>query len=230
MYLRRVSYTESDRLADELYRQPDLAEQIEQLSKRLRTEQERRLEYYDWLDEDKKAEFINGEIFVHSPVVKRHADATKLLTQLLDTFARIYDLGYVASEKILVQLKRNDFEPDVSFWRKPKAEAFEEDQLFFPAPDLVVEVLSPSTERNNRTVKYDSYAAAGVEEYWIVDAKKQIIERFLLQDGRYVAVEAVDARGVLASAVVEGFRVDAVAIFDSKASLRALREMFSGKP
>lgn len=49
------------------------------------------------------------------------------------------------------------------------------------APDLVVEVLSPSTAKNDRLIKFNSYEKAGVKEYWIVDPYNQTIEVYLLE-------------------------------------------------
>lgn len=53
------------------------------------------------------------------------------------------------------------------------------------APDLVVEVLSPSTAKNDRGYKKDLYEKAGVKEYWIVDPVMRSIEAYLLTDGKY---------------------------------------------
>lgn len=53
------------------------------------------------------------------------------------------------------------------------------------APDLVVEVLSPSTANNDKGYKKDLYEKAGVKEYWIVDIKPRSIESYLLTDGKY---------------------------------------------
>ena len=52
------------------------------------------------------------------------------------------------------------------------------------APDLVVEVLSPSTMRNDRMRKKEVYQACGVREYWLVDPENRTIEQYLLQDGK----------------------------------------------
>ena len=41
--------------------------------------------------------------------------------------------------------------------------------MLFPAPDFAVEVLSPSTQKNNRGIKFDDYALHNVSEYWIID-------------------------------------------------------------
>lgn len=57
------------------------------------------------------------------------------------------------------------------------------------APDLVVEVLSPGTARNDRTHKMDVYARFGVQEYWIADPEARTIEQYFLQDGKFVANE-----------------------------------------
>ncbi len=55
----------------------------------------------------------------------------------------------------------------------------------YGAPDLLVEILSPSTARNDRMRKKDVYAASGVLEYWIVSPEEQSIEVYLLRDGAY---------------------------------------------
>lgn len=54
------------------------------------------------------------------------------------------------------------------------------------APDLVVEVLSPSTSKRDKTVKKDIYAKHGVGEYWLVDPMGKSVELYLLEDGAYV--------------------------------------------
>lgn len=55
----------------------------------------------------------------------------------------------------------------------------------YGAPDLVVEILSPSTAKNDRGYKKGVYEACGVPEYWIVDPSQRSVEVYLLQDGRY---------------------------------------------
>ena len=53
------------------------------------------------------------------------------------------------------------------------------------APHLVVEILSPSTAGNDRTIKKDLYERSGVNEFWIVDPFEQKVEQLVLQDGIY---------------------------------------------
>jgi Uma2 family endonuclease len=54
------------------------------------------------------------------------------------------------------------------------------------APDLIIEVLSPSTARFDRLVKFNKYLEAGVKEYWIVDPDINTIQVHILQNKRYV--------------------------------------------
>ena len=56
----------------------------------------------------------------------------------------------------------------------------------YGAPDLVIEVLSPSTAKNDRGKKKDAYEKAGVGEYWIVNTVDKSIEVYLLESGKYV--------------------------------------------
>lgn len=224
-----AEYTDTDYDAEQLARRPDAEELVGSITNHLEAERRRRAEFYEWLDEDKKAEFIDGQIVVHSPVVKRHADATKLLTKVLDTHVEINALGYVATEKLLVRLKRDDFEPDVAFWATDVAGAFTDDQLFFPAPTFVAEVLSPSTEGVDREKKWKAYAQAGVNEYWIVDSKRRRVERYLLgENGKFGDARLSTSPGTIAAESVAGFCVPTAALFDAKANLLALAELLNG--
>lgn len=54
------------------------------------------------------------------------------------------------------------------------------------APDLVVEVLSPGTAKNDRSKKWNVYEKCGVREYWLVDPANRTIEQYFLQEGRFV--------------------------------------------
>ena len=55
------------------------------------------------------------------------------------------------------------------------------------APDMVAEILSPSTRRHDRLTKFNLYQRAGVREYWIVDPADKSVQVFTLEDGHYTA-------------------------------------------
>ena len=205
---------------------PALPALVERLQRTLAEEAERRAAFRDDLSPDEKAEFINGEVIMHSPARASHLDATKRLLVLLNTHVQVHDLGWVGVEKALIGLTRNDYEPDVCFLGRDKADQIEPKTLLFPAPDLVVEVLSPSTEHRDRGVKHDDYAAHGVAEYWIVDAERETVEQYLLEGETY-ALAMKSGTGEVTSRAVEGFVIPVRAVFDDAANLVALRAILT---
>ena len=192
----------------------------------LKAEQKKRQHFYKIIDENRKMEFINGEIFFQSPVKLLHNEATGNLFQLLKAYVSTNKLRFVGIEKILVSLTRNDYEPDVCFFGNEKSKSFTPKQMQFPAPDFVVEVVSDSTERTDRETKFQDYAAHGVREYWIVDPDKATVEQYLLQSEEYeLLLKAKD--GEIESIAIEGFRIPIRAIFDESENLEALRTLIA---
>jgi len=211
-----------DTLLRQLAQSPRLRLLVDEAQHLLDRERTARQQFYDTMTEDEKTEFINGEVVVESPVKLRHNGASDLLSALLGTYVRTHDLGRVGHEKLLVSLTRNDYEPDVCFWGRAKADAFDPDQMHFPAPDFVAEVLSPSTEATDRGAKFEDYAAHGVTEYWLVDPDAEVVEQYVLDGDRYgLRLKVQD--GTLTSVAVPGFVVAVRAIFDEQANLAALR-------
>ena len=127
-------------------------------------------------------------------------------------------------EKLLIALTRNDYEPDICFFTQEKAAAFAPDQMKFPAPDLVVEVLSDSTEAIDRGAKFEDYALHGVAEYWLVDPEQESVEQYLLGDEAYELAVKVKS-GTIQSTVVSGFEIPVQAIFDAAEQFTALQAL-----
>ncbi len=211
-----------DALLRQLAQSPRLRLLVDEFQHLLDRERTARQQFYDAMTEADKTEFINGEVVVQSPVRLEHNRAGKMLLELLDMYVRLHNLGFVGHEKLLVSLTRNDYEPDVCFWGRAKADAFERGQMHFPAPDFVAEVLSPSTEANDRGTKFEDYAAHGVQEYWLVDPAAEIVEQYVVESDSYVLRLKVHD-GTLASTAVPGFELPVRAIFDEQANLAALR-------
>lgn len=209
---------------DELLQEPALPLILQRLQAILAQEQERRQYFYDVVTEEQKAEFINGEIVVHSPVKLRHNSVSSAIAQLLRAYVMTHDLGYVGHEKLLITLTRNDYEPDVCFFGQAKAQHFLPDQMKFPAPDLAVEVLSPSTAENDRVLKFRDYAVHGVTEYWIIDPAAEMVEQYILQGEAY-ELRIKSNSGDLQSIAVVGFTIPIRAIFDEKVNLATLRQL-----
>ncbi len=216
-----------DVLLERVLASPRLGLLLREIEGVLAAEQARRAEFYDNIREGEKAEFINGEVIVHSPVTLEHNLVGKRLLKLLDTYVVHHRLGIVGYEKLMISLTRNDYEPDLCFFRAERAVEFTAQQRRFPAPDFIVEILSPSTEAVDRGVKFEDYAAHGVEEYWLVDPGQGIVEQYVLQGGEYALVFKADS-GLLRCRAVSGFEVPVVALFDEAANLAALTTILAG--
>lgn len=206
-------------------RLPFIARRIDAV---LADEKRRRREFYAQISENDKAEFINGEVILHSPVRLRHNAADGHLYRLLSTHVGLHRLGYVGYEKIMVSLTRNDYEPDICYFGPAKAAAFTPDQMRFPAPDLVVEVISESTEHNDRGVKFEDYAAHGVQEYWIIDPDVETLEQYRLPEGGDAYRLVIKAMtGQVRSFAIPGFEIPVRAIFDPEVNQAALQALLS---
>jgi Uma2 family endonuclease len=212
-------------LVDQIIQSPRLPQYLKEIQAFWRKEEDKRKQFYKEIVEDRKMEFINGEIYFQSPVKLRHNEAGKLLLILMHTYAKASNLGFVGYEKMLVSLTRNDYEPDVCFWRKEKSSQFKPRQMQFPAPDLVVEILSESTEKIDRGIKFEDYAQHGISEYWIVDADTQLVEQYILEEGKYLLKHKARNQETIFCQVLSGFNIPAIAIFDETENVRVLKSL-----
>lgn len=209
---------------NQILEMPHAAILAERIQTALENEKAERGHFYQSVDENRKMEFINGEIFFQSPVKIEHNRATGFSYNLLTNFVNKHNLGFVGIEKILISLTRNDYEPDVCFFGNAKAENFKVGQMQFPAPDLAIEVLSDSTAKHDRETKFEDYAAHGVTEYWIIDPKKETVEQYILQGESYELL-IKSGNGDITSVVVENFVIPIRAIFDKQTNLETLKKL-----
>ena len=130
-------------------------------------------------DDGKRREIIDGELYVTPSPVDYHQMILFNLTMALGKFLESHPLGKLRFAPLDVILSEHDvLEPDLLL-------VLNEHQDFLQdwvrgAPDLVVEILSPSTEARDRGIKLKAYARYGVGEYWIVDPEAQLIEVYRL--------------------------------------------------
>jgi Uma2 family endonuclease len=209
----------------ELLDSPELPRAVERLAAVVDSERERRERFYDEITPSMKAEFINGEIIVHSPVSYAHAVASKNLLRILETYVVAHRLGVVLVEKALVTLTRNDYEPDLCFFSTAKASQFRAATNKFPAPDLVIEILSESTASRDRGIKFRDYAVHGVGEYWLVDTAAAEVEQYLLNEAKCYQLKLKSASGQIESTVIQGLRIPIPAIFDAEAAQEVLKQL-----
>lgn len=202
-------------ILDLLMDTPEAFKILEKAQNMLRDEQTKREEFYNWVTDDLKAEFINGEIIVHSPVKSSHAQASENLFSILRMYALKHQLGRVTHEKVMARFTRNDYEPDVMFFSKEKADTIQPNQSLFPIPDFVIEVLSESAAERDRGVKFRDFEAHQVSEYWIVDVENKVIEQYVIKNGEYELIKKSD-EGLIHCSVMKGLDLPIEAIFNEQ--------------
>ncbi len=216
--------------AQKILDSPDAPLQIEALYQTMQDEKQRRHDFREWITPSIKAEFINGEVVLHSPVKRRHWKITDLFSRILSVFASVKKLGSVGTEKVMVALTRNDYEPDLVFFSKEKADTFTDDQLLFPAPDFVVEILSKGTASKDKGIKKIDYAAHGIREYWIIDPVRQTIEQYILlspKDKQYAPAKVFRIYDDIESYAIPGFIIPVQAIFDEQTNIETLQKLIA---
>ncbi|HUG42353.1 MAG TPA: Uma2 family endonuclease [Longimicrobiales bacterium] len=128
-------------------------------------------------------EVIAGELVVTPAPSLRHQRIVMDLGALLNGFVREHGLGQVYPGPVDVLFAEGDFlEPDIVFVRKDHR-GWLTDRGIEGRPDLVVEVLSPSTAARDRGAKLERYRFFAVPEYWVVDPDTRSIEVWRLAEG-----------------------------------------------
>ena len=214
----------SNRLISAILEEPDAYFLIQEANIALEDEKKRRIAFYNDITEQEKVEFINGEIIVHSPVMKRHNSASLLLAQLMNIYNIKHQLGFVGIEKIMITLTRNDYEPDICFFRKEISDTFLENQTLFPAPDFIIEILSEGTKKRDRGVKFKDYQAHQIEEYWIIDPIHETIEQYHLEGGEYELL-LKSSEGNIKSYVMTDFQIPIKSVFDETINIETLKKL-----
>ena len=145
-----------------------------------------KLTYEDYLqfpENRRRHEIINGDHYVTAAPFVRHQRVSKnLMVQLHRHFDQT-GLGEVLHAPVAVVLSPSDVvEPDLVVVLGEHASLIGHEGVE-GAPDLVVEILSPSTASRDRGLKLDLYQKSGVSEYWIVDPERRVVQQYVLTDG-----------------------------------------------
>ncbi len=185
------------------------------------TTQTRKLTYADYAkipNDGRRHEIIDGEHYINglrhdlvgeesllnpAPSTYHQMVSSRLLLQLLQQI-HLPDLGFVFHAPCDVQLAEHKIvQPDIVVVLKGRKAIITPTKIK-GIPDLVVEILSPSSEENDCIRKRAMYQAAGVPEYWIVDPFEHAVEQLVLQDGRFQPKPDADVRQL---SILEGVNV-----------------------
>jgi Uma2 family endonuclease len=123
-------------------------------------------------------ELVQGEIIQMAPPGFEHGDVAAEIAYRIKSFIRGRRLGKVVSEAGFILARNPDTvrAPDVAFISQPRIPAGRRPQFYDGAPDLAVEVVSPSDLRSEVAAKVDQWLAAGTVSVWIVDPPNRSIE------------------------------------------------------
>ncbi len=170
--------------------------------------------YANLPDDGQHYEIIDGVLYNMAPVpTGSHQDAAGWFFYYLTVHVRLTGLGHVYTGPRDVELGQNVVvQPDVLVLLNDGLGKITESRVI-GAPDLAIEISSPSTAIHDRHRKYVAYARAGVKEYWIADPKACTVEVLLLEGGVYHSAGVFSGEQTLPSQVVPNFPVQVQQFF-----------------
>ena len=170
-------------------------------------------EDYKHTPEDKRYELLDGDLITVPAPRTAHQRSSRKIEIPLATFVEQNDLGEVFDAPYDVVLSETDVvQPDILFVSKERSYIVTEDNIR-GAPDLVIEVLSPSTAQRDRTLKRTLYALHGVSEYWQADTDAKNVTVLTLVNGEYKVAGIYGEGQTLTSPLLPGFTLEIDKIF-----------------
>lgn len=184
--------------------------------------QEKHYTYADYMtwDEQEHIELIDGAPVMMSPPSRAHQEISgELFRQIANYLEGKKCRVYAAPFAVRLFEKPNDDASSVDTVVEPDLSVVcDRDKLDAKgckgAPDLVIEILSPSSVRNDRLTKFNLYQRAGVREYWIVNPSEKSVQVFILEGGHYTAAALGSESDVLKVNVLDGCYIDLSRVFN----------------
>lgn len=165
-------------------------------------------EEYSRLEDEQRFEIINGELLMSPAPDLWHQNWVGELYSILRDHIHATRLGKVFLSPVDVVLDpENIVQPDIVFIATPN-EGIIQRRAIFGTPELLVEIISPSTVRRDRYVKRELYARFGVKEYWIGDPANKCLEILTLKEGCYALHCGAEEKGKLRSLVLPELEFD----------------------
>jgi len=171
--------------------------------------------YHDYtlLPEDKRYELIHGDLFMTPSLTTSHQRISRKLGYLLTRYVEGKKLGEIFYAPMDVVLSDEDVvQPDILFISNERKEIVKPENIR-GAPDLVIEILSPSSLERDTVIKKKLYAKHGVQEYWIVDPEGKTVEVLSWSPEGFKTVQTYAADAIANSPLLPGFSVALKEIF-----------------
>ncbi len=174
-----------------------------------------RFNYQDYLllPEDRRYEIIDGDLYMVPAPVPFHQRVSLRLVLALNTYVEKDGLGEVFTAPCDLVLTQEDIvQPDIFFISKDRL-AIVGEKYITAAPDLVVEVLSPSTQERDRTIKAKLYFREGVKEMWIADPAAKTVEVLIRGSEGFERSGLYAGDAVVSSPLLPGLAVPLARVF-----------------
>jgi Uma2 family endonuclease len=196
------------------YKTPDTIHKIEELDMSAKYSY---ADYLQWKFEE-RVEIIKGRVFQLAAPRRKHQEVSaELFIQLKNHINNSKCKAYFAPFDVRLPISKDEkktetvVQPDICIICNPE---ILDEKGCNGAPDLIVEILSPSTSEKDATIKFDLYEEVGVKEYWMVYPELNLLDVFLLNDKRkyqfirkYAAIQKVPVN------ILEGCRIDLEKVF-----------------
>jgi Uma2 family endonuclease len=181
----------------------------------LTTERHYTTEDFERLPEGAPYQLIGGELIKMSPSpILAHQRIIRRLAFRLDSFIEREQLGEIVLSPMDVFLTDEDaYQPDLIFVRRENVHLLDPNDRIRIVPDLVVEVLSPSTGSYDYSRKKRIYCESGVREYWIIDPEDRTIEIMEKEGEFYQTVALLRPPAMLESEMFPGFSMRVEDVF-----------------
>ena len=168
----------------------------------------RTYEDYCRTPDDKRYELLNGELMTVPAPNMKHQQVVIRLGRELSRFTQEHGLGEVYVAPVDVVLSDTDVvQPDVLFISRAREDRITEENVR-GAPDLVIEILSPSTADRDLGYKHELYGRHGVLEYWIIDPVAETVAVHRQRDGKLERTGRFGRGQSLATTVLEGLALE----------------------
>ena len=180
----------------------------------LTTEKHSTVRDFERLPEGSPYQLIAGEIIMSPSPTFFHQDIILNITDRLSPFIRKNNLGKIVLSPMDVYLTEEDvYQPDLIFIRKENVHLLDPNDRIRFVPDLVIEVLSPSTGSYDYSRKKRIYCERGVREYWIIDPEDRTIEIMVKDGAFYQTVALLRPPAMLESAMFPDFSMKTEDVF-----------------
>lgn len=163
-------------------------------------------DYFNLPETNRIVELSEGRLIITPAPTDQHQRIVGELYFLIRSFLLKNNLGEVRLSPLDIRLWRDNIrQPDIVFVCNEHKDRIS--NKYWGVPDLVIEVTSENTEKQDRIEKFYEYEKAGVLEYWIVDPFQQIIEVFTMRKETYTLYGKWSVSEIAKSGLLTGFEV-----------------------